>query len=91
MSIQTTIQRVATRYLRAKYEGKWEDLFTAPYPRELTRHLPPELDVVWWRNGVLHEGDIHDFIKPKDPEYENNPGYYVGNQQRVRADKVYLK
>ena len=58
----------------------------------MTRFLPPELDIVWWRGGERHEGDILEFIEPTAFDaYSDEAGYRVGRHQRVRADKVYLR
>lgn len=84
-------KKVARIFLAQK-GADWMDLYVAPYPRALVRYLPDELDVVWWRNGDMHEGDIVDFIEPTDSDaYADNAGYRVGRNQRVRADKVYLR
>jgi len=84
-------KKVAKQFLAQRGES-WTELYLSPYPRGLTRYLPTELDVVWWRAGEMFEGDIHGFIPAEDPRtYNNNAGYYVGDKQRVRADKVYLR
>lgn len=84
-------KKVAKQFLAQRGE-EWADLFLAPYPRGLTRSLPPELDVVWWRAGEMREGDISGFVAADDPESLNDDAAYkVGPSLRVRADKVYLR
>jgi len=83
-------KKVAKQFL-AQRGDSWKDLYLAPYPRGLTRHLPSELDVVWWRAGELHEGDLHDFIAADDDETINDDAAYKVDNKRVRADKVYLR
>jgi len=84
-------KKVAKQFLAQRGES-WSELFFAPYPRGLTRYLPTELDVVWWRAGEMFEGDIHKFIpEGSDLAFEKESGYQVGHNQRVRADKVYLR
>ena len=85
-------KKVARKFL-TQQGGDWTELYMSPYPRGLTRQLPTELDVVWWRAGSLRDGDIHEFIKPTETEdnINNDASYQVGSGQRVRADKVYLR
>jgi hypothetical protein len=84
-------KKVAKKFM-AQRGTDYMELFLAPYPRGLTRRLPNELDVVWWRAGEMMEGDIHGFIAADDPEAINDDAAYkVGANVRVRADKVYLR
>lgn len=84
-------KKVAKQFLAQRGES-WAELFFAPYPRGLTRYLPVELDVVWWRAGEMFEGDIYKFIpEGSESAFKDESGYQVGPNQRVRADKVYLR
>lgn len=84
-------KKVAKQFLAQQGET-WKELYMAPYPRGLTRYLPTELDVVWWRAGEMFEGDIEAFIPENDQDAINDESAYrVGKNQRVRAGKVYLR